>query len=98
MIAHVHRVGDDEREPRERFLVAEVHDGQITDLRGYATEPEARDALHAVSSPDGVHITAFNRSTVGRGWPRGQDSRPTPEFHRRRNILRHEAGGVGYRF
>ena len=30
VIAHVHRVGDDEAEPPERFLVAEVHDGQIT--------------------------------------------------------------------
>jgi ketosteroid isomerase-like protein len=52
VLAHVHRVGDDELEPPERFLVAEVHDGQITDLRGYATEPEARDALHAGSPPD----------------------------------------------
>jgi ankyrin repeat protein/ketosteroid isomerase-like protein len=47
VLAHVHRVGDDELTPPERFLVAEVHDGQITDLCGYATEPEARDALHA---------------------------------------------------
>ena len=38
--------------PPERFLVAEVHDGQITHLRGYATEPEAHDALHAGSPPD----------------------------------------------
>ena len=29
--------------PPERFLVAEVHDGQITHLRGYATEPEAHE-------------------------------------------------------
>jgi hypothetical protein len=28
-------------------LVAEVHDGQITDLRGYASETEARAALEA---------------------------------------------------
>jgi len=47
VLAHVHRVGDDERKPPERFLVAEVHDGQITNLRAYATEPEAHDALHA---------------------------------------------------
>ena len=52
VLAHVHRVGDDELGPPERFLVAEVHDGQITNLRGYATEPEARDALHAGSPPD----------------------------------------------
>jgi ketosteroid isomerase-like protein len=53
VLAHVHRVGDDELEPPERFLVAEVHDGQITELSGYATEPEARDALHTVPSLDG---------------------------------------------
>jgi Ankyrin repeats (3 copies) len=52
VLAHVHRVGDDELGPPERFLVAEVHDGQITHLRGYATEPEARDALYAGASPD----------------------------------------------
>ncbi len=52
VLAHVHRVGDDETSPPERFLVAEVHDGQITNLRGYATEPEAHDALHAGSPPD----------------------------------------------
>jgi hypothetical protein len=52
VIAHVRRVGDDELGPPERFLVAEVHDGQITNLRGYATEPEAQDALYAGSPPD----------------------------------------------
>ena len=52
VIAHVHRVGDDTLGPPERFLVAEVHNGQITDLRGYATEPEAHDALHAGVPPD----------------------------------------------
>jgi ankyrin repeat protein len=52
VLAHVHRVGEDELEPPERFLVAEVHDGQITDLRGHASEAEARDALHADSSAD----------------------------------------------
>ena len=51
VIAHVHRVGDDEPGPSERFLVAEVHDGQITSLRGYATEPEAQEALHAGRPP-----------------------------------------------
>jgi ketosteroid isomerase-like protein len=54
VLAHVHRAGDDELGPPERFLVAEVHDGQITNLRGYLTEPEARDALHAVRSADGL--------------------------------------------
>jgi ketosteroid isomerase-like protein len=52
VIAHVHRVGDDEGGPLQRFLVAEVHDGQITHLRGFATEPEAHDALHAGMPPD----------------------------------------------
>ena len=49
VLARVHRVGDDETSPAERFLVAEVHNGQITDLSAYMTEPEAREALH--SSP-----------------------------------------------
>jgi ketosteroid isomerase-like protein len=52
VIAHVHRVGGDELGAPERFLIAEVHDGQITHLRGYATEPEAHDALHAGLPPD----------------------------------------------
>ncbi len=52
VLAYVHRVGDDELKPPERFLVAEVHDGQITNLRGYATEPEAHEALHAGAPPD----------------------------------------------
>ncbi|MFZ1994967.1 MAG: ankyrin repeat domain-containing protein [Solirubrobacteraceae bacterium] len=52
VIAHVHRDAD-EVGPPERFLVAEVHDGQITKLRGYATETEAEEALHAGSPPDG---------------------------------------------
>jgi len=52
VIAHVHRVGDDETGPPERFLVAEVHDGQITHLTGYATEPEAQRALDAGAPPD----------------------------------------------
>jgi ankyrin repeat protein/ketosteroid isomerase-like protein len=47
VLVHVHPAGDDELKPPERFLVAEVHDGQITSLRAYATEPEALDALHA---------------------------------------------------
>ena len=52
VLAHVHRVGDDELGPPERFLVAEVHDGQITSLCGYATEAEAEEALHAGLPPD----------------------------------------------
>jgi ketosteroid isomerase-like protein len=52
VLAHVHRVGDDELTPPERFMVAEVHDGQITQLCGYATEDEAHDALHSGSPPD----------------------------------------------
>jgi hypothetical protein len=46
VIAHVHSAAE-EVEPPERFVVAEVHDGQITHLSGYATEPEALDALRA---------------------------------------------------
>jgi ketosteroid isomerase-like protein len=52
VLAHVHRVGKDVLGPPERFLVAEVHDGQITKLSGYMTEPEAQDALQAGSPPD----------------------------------------------
>jgi hypothetical protein len=51
VIAHVHGASDDELEPPERFVVAEVHDGQITHLSGYATEPEALDALRAGAHP-----------------------------------------------
>ena len=51
VIARVHGAAD-EGAPRERFVVAEVHDGQITHLSGYATEPEALDALHAAADPD----------------------------------------------
>jgi ketosteroid isomerase-like protein len=51
VLAHVHRVGDDELGPPERFLVAQVHDGQITNLCAYATELEAQDALHAGARP-----------------------------------------------
>ena len=46
VVAHVHPVGDDDLAPPGRFLVAEVHDGQITNLRAYATETEAHEALH----------------------------------------------------
>ncbi|MGO9901018.1 MAG: ankyrin repeat domain-containing protein [Solirubrobacteraceae bacterium] len=53
VLAHVHRVGDGELKPPERFLVAEVHDGRITNLRDYATEHEAYDALHAGTRQDG---------------------------------------------
>jgi ketosteroid isomerase-like protein len=52
VLAHAHRVGDDELGLAERFLVAEVHDGRITSLRGYATEPEAQDALRAGAPAD----------------------------------------------
>jgi hypothetical protein len=44
-----------------------------------------------------VGTIARNRSSVGRGWPCGQDSHPKSECHLRRD-LRHEAGGVGYWF
>ena len=64
VLAHVHRVGDDERAPAERFLVAEVHDGQITHLRGYATEPEAHGALHADTPPDGDEPAAASEPHV----------------------------------
>ncbi|HET7050318.1 MAG TPA: ankyrin repeat domain-containing protein [Solirubrobacteraceae bacterium] len=52
VLARVHAVGEDEVEPPERFVVARVHDGQITELCGYASEHEARDALLADSAPN----------------------------------------------
>jgi hypothetical protein len=67
VLAHAHRVGDHEHDPPERFLGAEVDAGQITDLCGYATEAEARDALHAGSPPDADEITADRART---GTPR----------------------------
>jgi hypothetical protein len=53
VLAHVHRIaddhdpdGDEEGLPRaERFVVAEVSDGLIVRMCGYATEQEARDDL-----------------------------------------------------
>lgn len=50
VLAHVHPAGDTP-EVRERFVVAEVRDGQITHMHGYATEVEARAALGAGSPP-----------------------------------------------
>jgi ketosteroid isomerase-like protein len=68
VLAHVHRVGDDAVAPPERFLVAEIHDGQITHLRGYATEPEALDALHAGTPPD-ASSTSDERPTTSDDHP-----------------------------
>jgi ankyrin repeat protein/ketosteroid isomerase-like protein len=53
VLAHVHRTTDDndpdegeqELPPAERFVVAEVSDGLIVRMCGYATEQEARDDL-----------------------------------------------------
>jgi ketosteroid isomerase-like protein len=53
VLAHVHRVSDDhdsdedegEPQPAERFVVAEVSDGLIVRMTGYATEQQARDDL-----------------------------------------------------
>lgn len=45
VLAPVQRPGEDV-ETSEWFVLAEVHDGRITRLRAYATEPEARTALH----------------------------------------------------
>ncbi len=50
VLAHVHAAGNT-REMCERFLVAEVHDGQITHLHAYATESEAHAALDAGKNP-----------------------------------------------
>jgi len=52
VLAQVRPAPGAQDEVPERFLVAEVHGGQITELRGYATEAEARAALSAPSLPD----------------------------------------------
>lgn len=58
VLAHVHHIDEepstDEHElPRmERFVVAEVQAGQITQMQGFATESEALDALHRSTLPD----------------------------------------------
>jgi ketosteroid isomerase-like protein len=52
VLARVRRVGEGETGPPERFLVAEVRDGQITNLHAYVTEPAAHDALHAGAPPN----------------------------------------------
>jgi hypothetical protein len=53
VLAHVHRIADDNDRhededalpPAERFVVAEVSDGLIVRMCGYATEQDARDDL-----------------------------------------------------
>lgn len=44
VLARVKRVGDGSA-PNEWFVLAEVHDGQITKLQGFGTEQAARAAL-----------------------------------------------------
>jgi hypothetical protein len=44
------------------------------------------------------YITATDRSTVDKWLALRPGSRPKPECHQRRGFLRHEAGGLGYRF
>jgi ketosteroid isomerase-like protein len=45
VLAHVRSLRDDRPKQPERFVVAEVHEGQITRMHAYATEEEARVAL-----------------------------------------------------
>lgn len=52
VIARVHSAADQGVKPPERFVVAEVHHGQITRLSGYAPGPEALDALRAAAHSD----------------------------------------------
>jgi ketosteroid isomerase-like protein len=69
VLAHVHHVGDDQatdadEPPRaERFVVAEVADGLIVRMSGYATEPEARAAL---SGRDPSDLRTPNEPTESR--------------------------------
>ena len=59
VLAHVHHTDEDEDTDEEdgaaraeRFVVAEVGDGLIVRMCGYATEPEARAALSEDRAPD----------------------------------------------
>jgi hypothetical protein len=52
VLARVHRIDDAQPDRSERFLVAEVHDGQITHLSAYFRESEAIDALRASSTSE----------------------------------------------
>ena len=59
VLAHVHRADEDEDTDEgdgvaraERLVVAEVRDGLIVRMCGYATEPEARAALSEDPAPD----------------------------------------------
>ncbi len=68
VLAQVHPAGRTP-ETRERFLVAEVHDGQITHLHAYATEAEARAALDADPHPPANtdHTTPAGEHTTSAG-------------------------------
>ena len=58
VLAHVHHVDEDQNTDEdtlsqtERFVVAEVRDGLIVRMCGYATEQEARDALTGDSAAE----------------------------------------------
>lgn len=52
VLAHVHVASGGAPGPPERFVVAEVHDGQITQLRGYVSESEAHAGLRGRGLPD----------------------------------------------
>ncbi len=60
MLAHVHQADEDHDLEEdgfaraERFDVAEVRDGLIVRMCGYATEAEARAALNDETAPNGV--------------------------------------------
>lgn len=47
VLAHVHAASGAAADLSERFVVAEVHDGQISHLRGYVSESEAQAALRS---------------------------------------------------
>ncbi|MHB1834423.1 MAG: nuclear transport factor 2 family protein, partial [Solirubrobacteraceae bacterium] len=65
VIAHVHSAAEEEVKPPERYVVAEVHDGQITHLSGFASESEALDALHAAPAPGSRPTNSSPRPEAG---------------------------------
>lgn len=74
VLARVQRADNDDHEdssaPVERFVVAEVHDDQITHMRGYASEHEAQTALQAESLET---VPDARRAAVGDTEPDGSE-------------------------
>ncbi|MGO9954964.1 MAG: nuclear transport factor 2 family protein [Solirubrobacteraceae bacterium] len=91
VLARVHLVDDAEPKRSERFLVAEVHDGQITRLSTYFSESEAVEALRASSAAelDQERHPPVGRDLTGRRGSPATDAtvmRPADSLCPQRNI------------